>query len=173
MLKWVFIGAVAIGVFVLALVMPNRIFLRLTGAFKPKRIVETLESPVHIVAIREAGLITGEGKILTLPDVITIPKEPRIWKDILDYGVELNTNGSTYALVHVHHWCGNDPVRYHLARVDLSSLCIEINARSNVTITEFGIDPNLLGSAQLSHAELKEIYDSKVNTEPKMESRPE
>src|SRR5690242_13363191 len=102
MTKWVFIIVVAIGIFVLPLIM--------------------------------AG-----GKTLTLPDVTNIPKEPRIWKDILDYGVELNTNGSSYALVHVHHWCGNDPVRYHLARVDLSSLCIEINARSNVIITEFGI----------------------------------
>src|SRR5689334_7373861 len=106
MTKWVFIIVVAIGIFVLPLIMPGWGFLRFTGAFRPKKIVDTLESPVHIVGIRETGLITAGGKTLTLPDVTNIPKEPRIWKDILDYGVELNTNGSSYALVHVHHWCG-------------------------------------------------------------------
>src|SRR5689334_11591668 len=118
MAKWVFIGVLVVGAFLLPLFEPDWLYFALKRGFKPRKIIDTLESPTRIVAVREAGLITLEGKVLTLPNVPIIPKERRVVKDILDYGVEVNTNGSLYALVHVHHWCGNDPVRFHLARVD-------------------------------------------------------
>jgi hypothetical protein len=35
-------------------------------------------------------------------------------------GVEIAPDGRVYGLVRVHHWCGNDPVREHIARVDLA-----------------------------------------------------
>ncbi len=37
-------------------------------------------------------------------------------------GVEIGSNGEVYGLVRVHHWCGNDPVREHIARVDISDV---------------------------------------------------
>jgi hypothetical protein len=48
MIKWVFIGVVAIGIFVLPLMMADRFF-----NLRAKKIVETLQSPVHIVAVKE------------------------------------------------------------------------------------------------------------------------
>jgi hypothetical protein len=161
MTKWVFIGVVAVGIFAMPLIMPNWLYFGVKGAFKPHKIVDQLESPIHIVAVKESGLVTSEGQILMLPGVRSIPKQPRIAKDILDYGVELNTNGSTYALIHVHHWCGNDPVRFHLARVDLSSLYLAVADGEDASISEFGISPGLLGVARLSHDEVKKIYEPK------------
>jgi hypothetical protein len=172
MAKWVFIVVVA-GIFVVPLFMPNWLFFRLTGAFKPKQIIETLVSPLRIVAVNESGLITSEGKLLTLPGVPSIPKQPRIAKDILDYGIELNTNGSTYALIHVHHWCGNDPVRFHLARVDLSSLYMATKDKAGASISEYGISPGLLGIARLPHEEVEKIYQPKEIKETHTVNGPE
>jgi hypothetical protein len=36
--------------------------------------------------------------------------------------VEIRANGRVWGLVMAHHWCGNDPVREHMARVDLSDM---------------------------------------------------
>ena len=47
-----------------------------------------------------------------------------IAKDIAEHGVEIAPDGTIYALVHVRHSCGNDPVVLHLARVNLSSLIL-------------------------------------------------
>jgi hypothetical protein len=38
------------------------------------------------------------------------------------HGVEIGTDGKVYGLMLIHHWCGNDPVRHHLARVDIASV---------------------------------------------------
>lgn len=37
-------------------------------------------------------------------------------------GVEIDEQGRVFGLVRVHHWCGNDPVGEHVARVELADL---------------------------------------------------
>lgn len=39
-------------------------------------------------------------------------------------GVEVGVDGRILGLVRTHHWCGNDPVREHIARIDLSDMMI-------------------------------------------------
>ena len=40
--------------------------------------------------------------------------------ELTKQGVEIASNGHLFGLVRVHHWCGNDPVREDVARVDLT-----------------------------------------------------
>jgi hypothetical protein len=99
-----------------AIFLPNWRFYSMTGRFKPVHIVETLKSPVAIREMTKAGLITADGKILSLPDVPQLPDHPSVQSDILSHGVEMATDGTVYGLLQIHHWGRNDPVRQHLSQ---------------------------------------------------------
>ncbi|SRR6266699_3684470 len=141
-------------------------FFSLTGHFFPKKIVDSLVAPVRVMAVKEDGLLTSDGRTLLPPLIARLPLSPELSKDILGNGVEMKPDGTIYALVHVHHWCGNDPVRLHLARVDLSSLLLVLQHERGFRASEFGIDPALLMVAQLPHAEAKRFYDENEKRSP-------
>jgi hypothetical protein len=134
-------------------------FFSMTGHLFPKKIVDSLNAPVRIIAVKETGLVTSEGKTLVPPLIARLLLHPDLTKDILGHGVELKADGTIYVLVRVHHWCGNDPVRFHLARVDLSSLMLALEHERGFRFSEFDIDPALLMLARLPHPEVKRFYD--------------
>lgn len=132
----------------------------LTGHFTPKEIIETLNSPVAITSINENGLKTANGKMIPVPGVSKTAIPASVATDVLQHGVEVQQDGTIHALVRIHHWCGNDPVRYHLARVDLSSLLLVVNEEHS-RVSEYGIDPGAYGMATLPRQKLKEIFRQK------------
>jgi hypothetical protein len=87
-----------------------------------RRIVEELDSPVKAAGWSEAGLLLSDGRSVKLPGIELLPPISAALTEATCRGVELNRDGRVYGLVRVHHWCGNDPVREHVARVDLSYL---------------------------------------------------
>src|SRR4030095_231713 len=124
----------------------------------PKKIVDSLNAPLRVVAVSEKGLSTSDGRTLLPPLVSQIRVYPELTQDILANGAELASDGTLYVLVHVHHWCGNDPVRVHLARADLSSLLLFLEHERADKDPQYWIDPGSLMMVQLPHGEMKKFY---------------
>jgi hypothetical protein len=132
-------------------------FFWLTGRFTPKKIVETLTRPVAIVSVRETGLRAADSRMIPLPGVPKVVTPASVTEDIIEHGVEIQPDGTIFALIRVHHWCGNDPVRFHLARLDLSSLLLLLGEEKQSLVSEYGIDPGVCGMATIPHQEIEKL----------------
>ncbi len=93
------------------------LYLRATG------IVERLNDPIAVQGWTAEGLITGK-TVIPLPGIGPLPATSLALTQAIPHGVEVAPDGRVYGLVKIHHWCGNDPVRHHLARVDLASMLV-------------------------------------------------
>lgn len=100
---------------------------------RSRSIVESLESPVAVRGWSEAGLHLAGGRTLQLPGFKGLPATSPALAEATRRGVEVAADGRIYGLVRVHHWCGNDPVREHIARVDLA-LCLEYLGAGQTTV---------------------------------------
>lgn len=126
------IAGIAFGVF-LRTAWPRLQFYRLTGAWSPVEIVETMDSPVPVQGWNESGLILADRRQIQLPGFVKLPVSSLALAEATKGGVDIGTNGRIHGLVRVHHWCGNDPVRKHIARVDLSDLLTFLGQGEKVT----------------------------------------
>jgi hypothetical protein len=104
-----------------------------------RRIVEVLRSPVAVVGWSEEALLLADGRPVKLPEIRVLPVRSEGLSRATRRGVELGQDGRVYGLVRVHHWCGNDPVREHIARVDLSYFLAFLGEGQLVA----GLDPEL------------------------------
>lgn len=98
-----------------------------TGYFFEQEIVERLERPVVVRGWTEAALELADGRFVSLPGIARLPASSRILSAAMENGVEIAADGRVIGLLKIHHWCGNDPVRRHWARVDLSDLLCFLN----------------------------------------------
>ena len=121
--KVVLIGAVLVGLVAMSPVIYTRCdhFL-LTGRFSPIDQVETLQGAVAVNGWSEDGLLLADGRTITLPGLTSLPKASVALAAATERGVQAGQDGRVYGLVKIHHWCGNDPVRNHVARVDLAHM---------------------------------------------------
>ncbi len=87
-----------------------------------RRLVDELRSPVTVTGWSDGSLLLADGRAVRLPDIRSLPISSTALSEATWRGVELGRGGRVHGLVRVHHWCGNDPVREHIARVDLSYL---------------------------------------------------
>jgi hypothetical protein len=85
-----------------------------------KQIIETLDHPIIIKGWNSQGLIKADGRVLPIPGVKELPQDSVALSEFIQHGAELGTNGQVTVLAKIHHWCGNDTVNKHLARVNLS-----------------------------------------------------
>jgi hypothetical protein len=118
----VLVGIVAVMLTVAGL--PRVCFYLLTGHLWPIKIVEELRSPATVTGWTREGLLLEDGRLVPLLGVTELPDKSEALTQATARGVELTPEGRVVGLVKVHHWCGNDPVRLHLARVDLAHLLI-------------------------------------------------
>ncbi|MFA6564526.1 MAG: hypothetical protein WCV00_21660 [Verrucomicrobiia bacterium] len=103
---------------------PRISFYRLTGRFSPIEKIETLQSPVAVTSWSSDGLHLVDGRTLQLPGLRSLPRESAGLREATKRGVEVQADGRVWGLVRIHHWCGNDPVREHIAKVDLAAMMI-------------------------------------------------
>lgn len=94
----------------------------IVNVYRAGHVVEELRSPTPVAGWSEAGLRLDDGRTVSLPGVRITPELSTALAEATKRGVELGADGRVYCLVRVHHWCGNDPVREHIARVDLARL---------------------------------------------------
>lgn len=104
------------------LVWPRINFYMLTGHFTPIQKIEPLLNPVAVNKWSSDGLHLADGRTVQLPGVRLLPSESAALAEATKRGVELHADGRVWGLVRVHHWCGNDPVKLHVARVDLANM---------------------------------------------------
>ena len=94
----------------------------LTKRFVPIKKIETLHNAVAVTGWSSNGLNLADGRIVPLPGIASLPSESDALTEATKRGVEMATDGRIWGLVRIHHWCGNDPVREHIARIDLSDM---------------------------------------------------
>jgi hypothetical protein len=114
----------AIPALVLAAVVtwPRIRYYMLTGCFFPVENIETLQNPVAVSKWSPDGLNLADGRTVRLPGLRSLPSNSAALTEATKRGVEVGADGRVWGLVRVHHWCGNDPVREHIVRVDLSDM---------------------------------------------------
>ena len=103
--------------------------------------IESINSPVSVHGWDEAGLLLADGRHIQLPEFVRLPIQSAALSEATKRGVEFGADGRIYGLVRVHHWCGNDPVREHIAKVDLSHMLTFIRERERTTPPS---DPDVL-----------------------------
>ena len=86
--------------------------------------IETLQNPVAVRNWNSDGLHLADGRTVQLPGLRSLPSDSPALAEATKRGVEVNADGRVWGLVRVHHWCGNDPVREHIARVDLADMML-------------------------------------------------
>jgi len=112
----------------------TNVFYQLTGQFFPTRKVEALHSPIGITGWSESGLRLADGRTVQLPGFRKLPPASPALTEATKRGVEIAADGRVYGLVRVHHWCGNDPVREHIARVDVADMLMFVREGEWVTM---------------------------------------
>jgi hypothetical protein len=113
------VAATAVAFFYL---WPSISFYQLTGHFKPISQVDTLSSPVAVTGWSENGLLLTDGRLVQLPGFTKLPKTSAALTLATSSGVEIAPDGHIYGLIRIIHWCGNDPVQNHIARLDLADM---------------------------------------------------
>lgn len=109
----------------------------LTGMPIPLFQIESLHKPAKIVEIRKDGLLTADGRLLAIKHVSEVSSNLEVLKDAVKKGVEIDPDGYLIGLLKIHHWCGNDPVRYHIGRVNLSWLLALMGTKMNVGLPDY------------------------------------
>jgi hypothetical protein len=102
-------------------------FHMLTGHWVPIHIEERLQSPLTVRGWSRDGLLLEDGRLVPLPGIEALPTDSEALKQGTARGIEITPDGRVMGLLKVHHWCGNDPVRLHIVRVDLSYLLMWLN----------------------------------------------
>jgi hypothetical protein len=106
----------------LVLAWPYIEYYQLTGSFTPIQKIETLHSPIQVVGWSAQGLRLADSRVIQLPGFCELPATSDVLTEATGRGVELSPDGRVFALVRINHWCGNDPVRVHVVRVDLADM---------------------------------------------------
>ena len=102
--------------------LPRLAFYQLTGRWFPIRMVDVLHSPSLVTGWSEDGLRLADGRTVQLPGFRKLPRKSAALTQTTKRGVEIAGDGRVFGLVRVLHWCGNDPVREHVARVDVADM---------------------------------------------------
>jgi hypothetical protein len=103
-----------------------------TGLPPRHDVIESLRFPRRLSGWSRDGLHTLDGEVIALPGIETLPEQSRILNEIVHRCVEVDPdNGRVYGLLPIDHWCGNDPIRRHLARVDVESLLTYLALRAD------------------------------------------
>ena len=120
----VLVSIVAMFAAAAALFWPQIQFYRFTGHFYPIHKLDQLDQPVDVIGWNETELELADGRSAKLPAFRALPLESAALTESTKRGIEIAPDGRIFGLVRIHHWCGNDPVREHVARVDLSEMLL-------------------------------------------------
>lgn len=105
------------------------------------RIIEELRSAVAVADWSESGLTLVDGRTVSFPGLRLTPELAPALAEATRRGVELAPDGRVYALVRVHHWCGNDPIREHIARVDLARMLLYLSSAASTLTPDLDLPP--------------------------------
>lgn len=138
-------------------------FKSLTGSWFPKTIEEPLNNPEPVSKITPVGIELFDGRVIPIPHVKQVPVDFRPLSDSVKDGIEIDDSGEVYGRLRIHRWCGNDPVRKHIARINLADLIwtyrnLEDSQRESF-YSEYGLDPSLIG--YLNHWRIERLIQNR------------
>jgi hypothetical protein len=81
---------------------------------------EPLNSPQRVVGWSGKGLMLADGRVVLPKGMKTLPLRSAALAELTRRGVEVDRDGQVYGQVNLWHWCGNDPVRSDVRRVDIA-----------------------------------------------------
>lgn len=93
-----------------------------TRSWSTYEIVETLDQAIPVNSWDKDGLQIEDGRRVSFPGFIQLPSTSEAVTQAIKSGVEIDVQGNIYGLVRIHHWCGNDRCRNHVARVNLAHM---------------------------------------------------
>ena len=88
-----------------------------------RRVIEPIPATESVVRWEGTQLFLANGIAIDIPDVEGLIEPLEFLPEACKRGVAL-MDGRPVVLMKIHHGCGNDPVHYHLATVDLARLLI-------------------------------------------------
>lgn len=95
-----------------------------TGLLRHDGKVEVLQAPRMVRQITAEGLLLENGSLVKIPYVQNIPTDLPVLVAATQRGVEIDKDGQVIGLIKVWHWCGNDPIRSHVGRIELTGLLL-------------------------------------------------
>lgn len=87
-----------------------------------RSVVETLDDPIAVERVDDRGLVLRDGRRFEWGFDVPNAAQLRAVQAAIEHGLELSTDGRAIGLIRVNHWCGNDRIRVHLARIDVRAL---------------------------------------------------
>ena len=111
------IAVVSVGL--LSLMVP---YSRISREYWPEGHSDALNNPVTVVSHDATGLTLAGGRRVTVSGYKSLTGAESLIEATKERGVEITPDGKIFGLLKIWHWCGNDSVRYHYARVNLSEL---------------------------------------------------
>jgi hypothetical protein len=85
-------------------------------------VAEHLQAPTSVSFMAADGLHLDDGRFVEWGVGAPVPTDLAAIRALVDHGVEVASDGRAIGLVDVWHWCGNDSIHNHLARVDIGSV---------------------------------------------------
>lgn len=114
-----------LGQLIVGFVVISVVVALLAADFRSKVIREQFHTPVAVRSWDADALLLSDGRRVRLPDLSQLPApDLPVLREATRHGVEIGSDGRVWGLIKIWHWCGNDPVRDHLSRVDISRLLI-------------------------------------------------
>jgi hypothetical protein len=105
--------------------------------YRGRRHIEVLNSPHQVVGWSPSGLILDDGRRILLPKIRQLPPVSEVLSAVIAQGVEVAPDGRVTGLLRCRHWCGNDPIRDDIRRVDVADLLIFLK------VVDHPIDPEI------------------------------
>jgi hypothetical protein len=115
---------ILVGAAGLAFAMPPMGHCFVTGSWSPIEHVETLSDPVKVLRWTDTALVLADGRQVPLRGIAELPHDSPALTAVTSEGVEVGPDGAVIGMLPIHHYCGNDPVRKHIARVDVAQLLL-------------------------------------------------
>ena len=155
-------------------------FRSLTGHWFPQTIDEPLNDPRPVAELSRRGIILTDGTIVALPDIDKVPVDLPALVAAVEGGVEMDGDGEVFGRLRIHRWCGNDPVRKHIAKINLSDLVLAHRNISPDRTSRFygenGLDIgqySLLGGFQMERYLARNTHPPASSTPPPSGTRRE
>lgn len=87
-----------------------------------RSVIETLENATAVERIEDHGLVLRDGRRIEWGFDVPNAARLRAVHAAVEQGIEVTPEGCPIGLIRIHHWCGNDNIRRHWARVDVRKL---------------------------------------------------
>jgi hypothetical protein len=122
--------------------------------------IDHLRNPQRVLSIENTALILEGQSRINIPHILQIPRSNAVFKAAISHGVEVCETGRVYGLIKMHHYCGNDPMRYDRRKVNLTELIGTIEP-SSLDIPIDSVEKVQIVSNLSVHAESLSSYSDK------------